>query len=80
LLGDGQQRDRVQVLGYLFYLGDRRKTDLPYISEPDADNDWQRLRHEETLTPEAMVRLAEAAQAHRDLEARKTTGSTLLTL
>ena len=30
LLGDGQQRDRVEMLGYLFYIGDRRKTDLPY--------------------------------------------------
>ena len=26
LLGEGQQRDAVQMLGYLFYLGDRRKT------------------------------------------------------
>ena len=77
LLGDGQQRDRVQVLGYLFYLGDRRKTDLPYISEPDADNDWQRLRHEETLTPEAMVRLAEAAQARYGFEDFKLKGGVL---
>ena len=77
LLGDGQQRDQVQVLGYLFYLGDRRKTDLPYISEPDADNDWQRLRHEETLTPEAMVRLAEAAQARYGFEDFKLKGGVL---
>ena len=77
LLGDGQQRDRVQVLGYLFYLGDRRKTDLPYLSEPDADNDWQRLRHEETLTPEAMVRLAEAAQARYGFEDFKLKGGVL---
>jgi len=77
LLGDGQQRDRVQVLGYLFYVGDRRKTDLPYASEPDADNDWQRLRHEETLTPEAMVRLAEAAQARYGFEDFKLKGGVL---
>ena len=77
LLGDGQQRDQVQVLGYLFYLGDRRKTDLPYASEPDADNDWQRLRHEETLTPEAMVRLAEAAQARYGFEDFKLKGGVL---
>ena len=77
LLGDGQQRDQVQVLGYLFYLGDRRKTDLPYLSEPDADNDWQRLRHEETLTPEAMVRLAEAAQARYGFEDFKLKGGVL---
>jgi glucarate dehydratase len=77
LLGDGQQRERVQVLGYLFYLGDRHKTDLPYASEPDADNDWQRLRHEETLTPEAMVRLAEAAQARYGFEDFKLKGGVL---
>jgi glucarate dehydratase len=34
LLGEGQQRDAVQMLGYLFYVGDRKKTDLPYASEP----------------------------------------------
>ena len=60
LLGEGQQRDAVEILGYLFYVGDRNKTDLPYRSEPDADNDWFRLRHEEALTPETIVRLAEA--------------------
>lgn len=61
LLGEGQQRDRVEMLGYLFYVGDRRKTSLPYQSEPDASCDWYRLRHEEALTPETVVRLAEAA-------------------
>ena len=63
LLGQGQQRQKVLALGYLFYLGDRTKTPLPYLSEPDAQDDWLRLRHEAALTPEAIVRLAEAAQA-----------------
>ncbi len=36
LLGEGQQRDAVEMLGYLFFVGDRRKTDLPYASEPDG--------------------------------------------
>ena len=61
LLGDGQQRDRVQMLGYLFFVGDRNKTDLPYDREPDSDCRWYRLRHEEALTPEAIVELAKAA-------------------
>ncbi|MFP3121935.1 glucarate dehydratase [Ectobacillus funiculus] len=61
LLGEGQQRDKVEMLGYLFYVGDRNKTDLPYLSAQDAEDDWMRLRHEEALTPEAVVRLAEAA-------------------
>ena len=49
LLGDGQQRDKVRMLGYLFFVGDRNKTDLPYDSEPDSDCAWYRLRHEEAL-------------------------------
>ncbi|ACT05688.1 glucarate dehydratase [Dickeya chrysanthemi Ech1591] len=61
LLGDGQQRDAVEMLGYLFYIGDRNKTDLPYQSQPNEKCDWYRLRHEEALTPETVVRLAEAA-------------------
>jgi len=61
LLGEGRQRDSVEVLGYLFYVGDRRKTPLPYRSEPGAKDDWLRLRHEEALTPAEIVRLAEAA-------------------
>ena len=63
LLGQGQQRSRVQMLGYLFYVGDSQQTDLAYRSEPDQADDWLRLRHEKALTPEAVVRLAEAAQA-----------------
>lgn len=63
LLGEGQQRDKVKTLGYLFYIGDRNKTDLPYYSNQDSDVDWYRIRHEEALTPETIVRLAEASQA-----------------
>jgi len=61
LLGEGQQRDRVKILGYLFYVADRNKTDLPYLSGKGSRHDWLKLRHEETLTPEAIVRQAEAA-------------------
>ncbi|GJE37781.1 glucarate dehydratase [Methylobacterium persicinum] len=60
LLGEGQQRDAVEMLGYLFYVGDRRRTDLPY-REPGARDGWMRLRDEEALTPDAVARLAEAA-------------------
>src|SRR5207248_1109673 len=34
LLGEGQQRDEVEMLGYLFFVGDKSKTGLPYASEP----------------------------------------------
>ena len=77
LLGDGQQRDAVQMLGYLFYVGDRNKTDLPYRSEPGADNDWFRVRHEEAMTPEAVVRLAEAAQERYGFQDFKLKGGVL---
>lgn len=60
LMGDGIQRERVQFLSYLFYIGDRKKTNLPYEEEPDSDCDWYRLRHEEALTPEKIVALAKA--------------------
>jgi glucarate dehydratase len=63
LLGEGRQRSSVDVLGYLFFIGDRAKTGLPYRSEPDASYAWLRLRHEEALTTEAILRLAEAAHA-----------------
>ena len=77
LLGEGQQRDAVQMLGYLFYVGDRAKTDLPYDSDPGADNDWFRLRHEEAMTPEAIVRLAEAAHARYGFTDFKLKGGVL---
>ena len=57
LLGDGQQRAEVEVLGYLFFVGDRRKTDLAYAEEQAAGDDWLRLRrHEEALSASAIVR------------------------
>nr|WP_314582684.1 glucarate dehydratase [uncultured Pseudomonas sp.] len=61
LLGEGQQRDAVEMLGYLFYVGDRKKTTLDYRSEAESDDAWFRVRNEEALTPETVVRLAEAA-------------------
>jgi glucarate dehydratase len=77
LLGEGQQRDAVRMLGYLFYIGDRTRTDLPYDSAPDAADAWSRLRHETALTPEAVVRLAEAAHARYGFEDFKLKGGAL---
>lgn len=61
LLGAGQQRDSAPMLAYLFYVGDRRKTDLPYLDGANGTDDWLRLRHEAAMTPAAIARLAEAA-------------------
>jgi glucarate dehydratase len=77
LLGEGQQRDTVEMLGYLFFIGDRTRTDLPYRSEPKSKIDWFRLRHDEALTTQAVVRLAEAAHAHYGFNDFKLKGGVL---
>jgi glucarate dehydratase len=77
LLGEGQQRASVEMLGYLFYVGDRTRTDLDYISQPGADNDWFRVRHETALTPDAIVRQAEAARARYGFNDFKLKGGVL---
>jgi glucarate dehydratase len=77
LLGDGQQRTLIPMLGYLFFVGDRSKTDLPYASDAGASDDWCRLRHEEAMTPEAVVRLAEAAYARYGFNDFKLKGGAL---
>ncbi len=77
LLGEGRQRSSVPVLGYLFFVGDRRKTDLPYASDANEDDPWLRLRHEPALTTEAVLRLAEAAQARYGFHDFKLKGGVL---
>lgn len=77
LLGDGKQRDKVKMLGYLFYVGDRKKTDLEYVSEENSSDEWYRIRHEEAMTPEAIVKLAEAAQAKYGFKDFKLKGGVL---
>jgi glucarate dehydratase len=77
LLGEGQQRESVPMLGYLFYIGDRKKTDLPYDSQPDASDDWLRIRHEEAMTPEGIVKLAEASHKRYGFQDFKLKGGVL---
>jgi glucarate dehydratase len=77
LLGEGMQRDAVDMLCYLFYVGDRNKTTLGYRAEPDADDAWFRLRNEEAMTPGAVVRLAEAARARYGFNDFKLKGGVL---
>jgi len=76
LLGEGQQRDQVEMLGYLFFIGDRNKTDLPYRGAQKGD-DWIRLRDEEALNPDAIVRTAEAAYARYGFNDFKLKGGVL---
>ena len=77
LLGEGQQRETVEMLGYLFFVGDKSKTNLPYASEPDAPDAWSRVRHEEAVTPETIVRQAEAAHERYGFNDFKLKGGVL---
>jgi glucarate dehydratase len=77
LLGEGQQRKSVETLGYLFFVGDRRRTNLPYRDGADETVDWFRLRHEEAMTTAAVVRLAEAAHDHYGFADFKLKGGVL---
>ena len=61
LLGAGRQRDAVRMLSYLFYIGERSKTDLPYLSDKNSKVEWYRLRHEVAMKPAEVVRLAEVS-------------------
>lgn len=62
LLGDGKQRDEIEILGYLFYISDARKTDLGYLFEDDSSDEWFKVRRETTLTKEALVKQAIVAR------------------
>ena len=77
LLGEGQQRDAVPMLGYLFYIGERARTDLDYRAEPGAGDPWLRLRNEAAMDADAVVRLAEAAQARYGFQDFKLKGGVL---
>lgn len=74
LLGEGQQRSSVDVLGYLFFIGDRRGCDLKYRDDTSADGDWQYLRNEEAATTDAVIKLAEAAHLRYGFRAFKLKG------
>ena len=62
LLSEGKQRDRVKVLGYLFYVSDKNKTDLPYIDEKDSPDPWFQLRRKEMLEHSQIVEQASCLQ------------------
>jgi len=76
LLGDGQQRSSVPMLGYLFYVGDPDATDLGYVRERDASG-WDRVRREKALEPRSVVALAEAAEAKYGFRDFKLKGGVL---
>ncbi len=77
LLGEGPQRAIVPVLGYLFFVGDSSKTGMNYRRGGNAGNAWFRVRDEEALTPEAIVRQAEAAHMRYGFNDFKLKGGVL---
>ena len=77
LLGEGQQRESVAVLGYLFYIGDKKSTRLAYQSDDAATDDWLRLRHEPAMDAKSVVRLAEAAHERYGFKDFKLKGGVL---
>ncbi len=79
LIGEGRQRDTVEMLGYLFYIADSQKTDLPYIHDEDTgiNDHWQQVRRKETLTPEGIVAQAHAAQERYGFKCFKLKGGVL---
>ena len=77
LLGEGARRTRIPVLGYLFFVGDSRKTGMNYRRAGEQASGWFRVRDEEALTPEAIVRQAEAARAQYGFSDFKLKGGVL---
>jgi glucarate dehydratase len=77
LLGEGQQRASVEMLGYLFYVGDKTKTDLAYRDETGHSDAWFANRNLVALTPEAIVKQAEVTQAKYGFNDFKLKGGVL---
>ena len=77
LLGPGKQRDAVTVLGYLFYIGDRRKTDLPYLEGETGRHAWYHLRNQEAMDTASVLRLAAAAKDRYGFKDFKLKGGVL---
>ncbi len=77
LLGEGQQRTSVEVLGYLFFIGDHRRTTLGYQVIDDPREDWNRVRHQETLDARGIVEQGRTAQERFGFKTFKLKGGVL---
>ena len=80
LLGEGRQREEVEVLGYLFYVSDKGRVPagaLQYLDEGDSADPWFRLRREEILTPERVVEEAQALSEKYGFRSFKLKGGVL---
>ncbi|MBQ8130434.1 MAG: glucarate dehydratase [Clostridia bacterium] len=80
LLGEGKQRDEVEMLGYLFYVSDKNKTpagEPQYLDESASADPWFRLRRQKILTPERIVEEAEAVYEKYGMRNFKLKGGVL---
>lgn len=80
LLGEGKQRDKVEVLGYLFYVSDKARVpagEWPYFDESDSNDPWFRLRRQPMLTADRIVQQAQVLQEKYGFQNFKLKGGVL---
>lgn len=77
LLGEGRFRDRVEALGYLFFIGDHTGSGLEYPCESAEPGSWEDLRRQPVLDADGVVALAKAAQARYGFRSFKLKGGVL---
>ena len=77
LLGDGQQRDEVVILGYLFYCQDYTKTDMAYLDESGSHDRWFSLRRRPAMTTDRIVENAHAMKERYGFKDFKLKGGVL---
>ena len=77
LLSGGKQRDEVTVLGYLFYIGDDKKTDLPYDQPIKTGHEWYNVRRRQAMTVQSVLELAEVAKDRYGFKDFKMKGGVL---
>lgn len=77
LLGDGMQRNKVEFLGYLFFVGDAGLTSLNYELPEKNSSVWEKVRSREALTPRAIVEQAQAAKEQFGFNTFKLKGGVL---
>ncbi len=80
LLGEGVQRDSVDMLGYMFFVADRHKCpggEFQYLDESASGDPWFRFRRNECLTPERIVEQARLLHGKYGFENFKLKGGVL---
>ncbi|MFT9248419.1 enolase C-terminal domain-like protein [Lentilactobacillus hilgardii] len=78
IIGSGRKRDSVEMLGYLFYVGNASKAPgNQYITENDLGDKWGEIRRREILTPEGIVNEASVLKEKYGFRSFKLKGGVL---